>query len=61
LRAHFEAACERFLDWADREMAHRARRDTSLAALRFPYDGFPNRSARRWPKRSTGRLGRGAV
>ena len=40
LRAHFEAACERFLDWADREMAHRARRDGSLAALRFPYDGF---------------------
>ena len=40
LRTHFEAACERFLDWADREMAHRAQRDGALAALRFPCDGF---------------------
>ncbi len=40
LQMHFEAACERFLDWADRELAHRAQRDRSLAALPFPHDGF---------------------
>ena len=40
LRASFEAACERFLEWADRELAHRAARDRALAALAFPHAAF---------------------
>ena len=38
LRAHFEEHCERFLDWADRELAHRERRDRWLTSLSFPFD-----------------------
>lgn len=40
LQQHFELQCERFLQWAEQELAHRARRDTALAALRFPHEGF---------------------
>jgi len=40
LRQHFEDACERFLDWADREVLHRAQRDEALTALRFPHAQF---------------------
>ena len=40
LRDTFEALCERFIAWADREIAHRAGRDATLASLRFPYPAF---------------------
>lgn len=40
LREFFECQCERFLDWAERELAHRAARDEALAALRFPHANF---------------------
>lgn len=40
LREHFELQCERFLQWAEQELAHRARRDAALSTLRFPHDSF---------------------
>ena len=40
LKQHFETQCECFLAWAVQEMAHRAARDLTLAALPFPYAGF---------------------
>ncbi|MBC7699134.1 helicase C-terminal domain-containing protein, partial [Aquabacterium sp.] len=40
LQQHFEAQCERFLDWADQELAHRAARDWALTALPFPHAEF---------------------
>lgn len=40
LGRHFKALCERFLDWADGERRHRARRDQRLAALQFPHADF---------------------
>ncbi|WP_280152702.1 ATP-dependent DNA helicase [Piscinibacter sp. XHJ-5] len=40
LHAFFEALCQGFIAWADRELAHRAQRDTALGALRFPHDAF---------------------
>ncbi|MEZ4601009.1 MAG: ATP-dependent DNA helicase [Syntrophotaleaceae bacterium] len=40
LRRFFEEQCEGFLDWAEREQAHRLQRDTALGALRFPYPSF---------------------
>ena len=36
----FENLCERFLLWADREMAHRTERDAALKALRFVHPSF---------------------
>lgn len=35
LQQFFEALCERYLAWADRELAHRARRDAALKPLAF--------------------------
>jgi DNA excision repair protein ERCC-2 len=40
LQQHFNDQCERFLDWAKRELAHRALRDVGLTALRFPHASF---------------------
>ncbi|MEO6031724.1 MAG: DEAD/DEAH box helicase, partial [Burkholderiaceae bacterium] len=40
LQAFFEALCERFIAWADAELAHRGRRDTGLTNLRFPHPEF---------------------
>lgn len=40
LRQFFESICESFLDWADRETAHRERRDEALTALKFPHAEF---------------------
>ncbi|MEO8013626.1 MAG: ATP-dependent DNA helicase [Polaromonas sp.] len=40
LKAYFEAQCEKFLHWANQEMAHRAARDAALAALAFPHAEF---------------------
>lgn len=40
LQAFFEAICERFIEWAELELAHRARRDAALTGLRFPYESF---------------------
>ncbi|RQO80878.1 ATP-dependent DNA helicase [Acidovorax sp. FJL06] len=40
LRQHFEAQCERFLAWAEAQVAHRAARDAALAALAFPFGAF---------------------
>ena len=40
LNGFFEQLCESFLGWAIQEMAHRARRNESLAALRFPHDTY---------------------
>lgn len=40
LREFFEAHCERFLAWAESELAHRATRDAALTALAFPFGEF---------------------
>ncbi|MFC4482204.1 ATP-dependent DNA helicase [Cupriavidus campinensis] len=40
LRAFFEASCRRFLQWAEREIAHRQARDAGLVALTFPHGDF---------------------
>ena len=40
LQAFFEALCERFMTWADAELAHRAGRDEALTNLRFPHGSF---------------------
>ncbi len=40
LRQFFEAQCTRFLAWAEQELAHRAQRDLTLHALKFPYVEF---------------------
>ena len=40
LARFFEGLCERFLLWADREMAHRTERDAALNALRFVHPSF---------------------
>ncbi len=40
LQQHFESQCERFMQWAEQELAHRARRDAALTALRFPHESF---------------------
>lgn len=40
LQAFFEQQCQRFLAWATQEQAHRAARDTALAALAFPHAAF---------------------
>ncbi|TAG34321.1 MAG: ATP-dependent DNA helicase [Polaromonas sp.] len=40
LKDYFQAQCERFLVWADQELAHRAARDAALAALAFPHTSF---------------------
>tara|TARA_R110001606_G_scaffold83958_5_gene191358 strand:- start:60512 stop:62803 length:2292 start_codon:yes stop_codon:yes gene_type:complete len=36
----FEHHCEIFLQWADRELAHREERDRALAGLTFPHPDF---------------------
>ncbi|QBP74649.1 ATP-dependent DNA helicase [Herbaspirillum huttiense] len=36
----FAAQCERFMCWAEQELAHRAARDTALQTLRFPHGDF---------------------
>ena len=40
LQAFFEALCERFIAWADAELAHRERRDAALGCLKFPHAEF---------------------
>lgn len=40
LRLYFEQQCERFLAWAEQELAHRAARDRALTAMRFPHPSF---------------------
>ena len=40
LRRHFEALCESFIGWAEREAAHRAQRDAALQSLRFAHGDF---------------------
>lgn len=40
LKRHFEDLCERFLAWADRELAHRTRRDAGLRELGFAHGSF---------------------
>ncbi|MBX3619239.1 MAG: ATP-dependent DNA helicase [Rhizobacter sp.] len=40
LRHHFELQCERFVQWADQELAHRSARDAALTALAFPHAAF---------------------
>jgi len=40
LAALFEDGCRRFVDWAERELAHRTARDIALTALRFPHTDF---------------------
>lgn len=40
LQAFFEAQCDRFLAWAEQEMAHRQARDKALASLAFPHAEF---------------------
>ena len=40
LRDYFEMQCERFLVWAEQEMAHRLVRDAALEVLAFPHASF---------------------
>lgn len=40
LKQFFESLCERFVAWAERELAHRTQRDAALAELRFPHAAF---------------------
>jgi DNA excision repair protein ERCC-2 len=40
LKHYFEQQCERFLAWAEQELAHRAQRDEALASLGFPHASF---------------------
>lgn len=40
LRQHFEAQCQRFIAWAEQQVAHRATRDAALTTLAFPFGGF---------------------
>ena len=40
LRQVFDALCMRFLDWAQRQLEHRAARDASLLSLQFPHAAF---------------------
>ena len=40
LKEYFEAQCERFLAWAERELAHRQARDAALNALVFTHPTF---------------------
>ncbi|WIX34378.1 ATP-dependent DNA helicase [Salinicola sp. JS01] len=40
LREVFETHCQRFLAWAQQELAHRRRRDAALVALNFPFADF---------------------
>ncbi|MGC3871870.1 helicase C-terminal domain-containing protein [Halomonas sp. GXIMD04776] len=40
LESFFERQCERFIAWADQELAHRADRDRALGELSFPYASF---------------------
>lgn len=40
LRQYFEERCERFLAWAEQELAYRAARDRALTAWRFPHSSF---------------------
>ncbi|WP_263147342.1 ATP-dependent DNA helicase [Pseudomonas sp. RIT-PI-AD] len=40
LKAFFELQCERFLAWAEQELAHRARRDQAMRELAFPHADF---------------------
>ncbi|WP_082549307.1 ATP-dependent DNA helicase [Rhizobacter sp. Root404] len=40
LQAFFEALCERFIAWADCELAHREGRDAALTILQFPHAEF---------------------
>ena len=40
LQHYFEAQCEKFLDWATQELAHRAARDAALGLLAFPHPAF---------------------
>lgn len=40
LRSFFETLCERFITWAEQEVAHRRARDSGLEQLRFPHPAF---------------------
>ena len=40
LQHYFEAQCDKFLNWATQELAHRAARDAALAELAFPHASF---------------------
>ena len=40
LAALFTGLCERFVAWAEQELAHRLARDAALAALQFPHPAF---------------------
>ncbi len=40
LKEYFELLCERFLLWAEKEMAHRTARDSALDSLTFPHAVF---------------------
>ncbi|CAN7442066.1 ATP-dependent DNA helicase [Acidovorax delafieldii] len=40
LRQHFEAQCQRFIAWAEQQVAHRSARDAALTTLAFPFGYF---------------------
>ncbi|MDT9001849.1 ATP-dependent DNA helicase [Paucibacter sp. APW11] len=40
LRAHFELLCQRFLGWAEQQLAHVEQRNAALQVLAFPFGEF---------------------
>ncbi len=40
LKVFFETQCQRFIAWAEQELAHRAERDQALRSMTFPYGEF---------------------
>lgn len=40
LRSHYETLCERFISWAEQEVAHRQTRNRGLEQLQFPHPSF---------------------
>ncbi|WP_407297599.1 ATP-dependent DNA helicase [Stutzerimonas zhaodongensis] len=42
LRSFYEVQCQRFIAWAEQELAHRAERDQALRTMTFPFGEFRN-------------------
>ena len=40
LQHFFETQCQRFITWAEEQLAHRAERDQAMRALKFPHNEF---------------------
>ena len=60
LKRYFEDQCERFLYWAEQELAHRTARNRALALCVFPIPPFA-RASGNWLRLFTGQLATNAV